>query len=143
MFILDTNVISELMRPAPSPRVIGWVDAQPTTSLFITTITQAEILYGLALLPPGRRRDALASPARHLLGTVFAPRTLGFDRDAAPHYAALAAATRQAGRVLAPFDGQIAAIALARGLGIATRNQRDFTGLGVPLVDPWDAEADI
>lgn len=141
MFILDTNVLSELMRPAPAPQVVAWVDAQPARDLFITTITQAEVLHGLAFLPPGRRRDALTTPAKHLLGAVFATRTLSFDRAAAPQYAALAAAARQAGRTIAPFDLQIAAIALARGLGIATRNIRAFDNLGLTLADPWGTPA--
>jgi predicted nucleic acid-binding protein len=141
VFILDTNVISELMRPAAAPQVVAWVDAQPARDLFITTITQAEILCGLALLPPGRRRDALTTPAKHLLGAVFATRTLSFDRAAAPQYAALAAAARQAGRMVAPFDMQIAAIALARGLGIATRNIHDFDSLGLTLANPWATPA--
>lgn len=136
MFILDTDVISELMRPQPAPQVLAWVDAQPRRDLFITAITQAEILFGLALLPPGRRKAALTAPATHLLGTIFAARTLPFDQTAGPHYAALAAA-RQNGRAPSPLDLQIAAIALARGMTIATRNTRDFQTLSPTLVDPW------
>ncbi len=141
MFILDTNVISELMRPAPAPQVLAWVDAQPARDLFITTIAQAEILFGLALLPAGRRKDALAAPAKHLLGAVFVHRTLGFDQEAAVAYAALAAASRNAGRTIAPFDLQIAAIALSRRMAVVTRNTRDFADLGLTLVDPWTAPA--
>jgi len=139
VFILDTNVISELMKPIPAPQVLAWVDAQPARDLFITTIAQAEILFGLALLPQGRRKDALAGPAKHLLGTVFLHRTLAFDQEAAVAYAALAAASRNAGRAVAPFDLQIAAIAMARGKTIVTRNTRDFAGLGPRLLDPWAA----
>lgn len=139
MFILDTNVISEAMRPTPATQVLAWVDAQPARDLFITTIAQAEILFGLALLPAGRRKDALAAPARHLLGAVFVRRTFGFDLDAAVAYAALAAAARNAGRVIAPFDLQIAAIALSRRMAVVTRNIRDFADLGLTLVDPWTA----
>ncbi len=141
MFILDTNVIAELMRPTPAPQVLAWVDAQPARDLFITTIPQAEILSGLALLPAGRRRDALAAPARHLPGAVFVHRTFGFDHDAAVACAALAAAARNAGRVIAPFDLQIAAIARSRRMAVVTRNIRDFANLGLTLVDPWTAPA--
>lgn len=139
MFILDTNVISELMRPTPAPQVIAWVDARPARELFITTITQAEILTGLALLPPGRRKTARNAPATHLLGSIFATRTLPFDRDAGPHYAALAATARRSSRTVATFDLQIAAIALSRHMTIVTRHIRDFADLGLTLIDPWTA----
>jgi predicted nucleic acid-binding protein len=137
VFILDTNVISELMRPAPAPQVLAWVDAQPARDLFITAITQAEILTGLAPLPPGRRKNALTAPATQLLGPIFGARTLAFDRDCGPHYAALVAASRQAGRATPGFDLLIAAIAMARGMTIVTRDIRDFQGLGPKLLNPW------
>lgn len=137
MIVLDTNVLSELMRPRPEPAVATWLGAQPTTSLFVTAVTQAEILYGLVLLPKGRRRDDLLGAARSLFNEEFAGRILPFDSDAAAAYSIIAADRRSAGRPISQFDAQIAAIVLSRGGTLATRNTADFVDCGIELIDPW------
>jgi predicted nucleic acid-binding protein len=137
MIILDTNVLSELMKPEPAGQVVGWMAAQPAASLYTTSITQAEILHGLMLLPPGRRRRALEAAATSMFSEDFGGRILGFGTDAAPQYARIASDRRRAGRPISHFDAQIAAIARSTGAAIATRNTADFDGAGVTLVDPW------
>lgn len=139
MIILDTNVLSEALRPAPAPRVIDWLSRQASTSLFVTTVTQAEILYGIAILDPGRRRDDLQSAAVAMFAEDFAGRIVGFDVDAAPVFAAIAAERRQLGKPISQFDAQIAAIARSRGAAVATRNIRDFEACHIELIDPWSA----
>jgi len=137
VIILDTNVLSEALRPAPAPRVIDWLSRQASTSLFVTTVTQAEILYGIAILDPGRRRDDLQSAAVAMFAEDFAGRIVGFDVDAAPVFAAIAAERRQLGKPISQFDAQIAAIARSRGAAVATRNIRDFEACDIELIDPW------
>jgi predicted nucleic acid-binding protein len=137
VIVLDTNVLSELMRPAPDARVMAWLLAQPASDLHTTSITQAEILFGLQLLPAGRRRTALQRSADEMFGQDFAGRVLEFGSDAAPAYARLAADRRRSGRPIAHHDAQIAAIAKIRGAVLATRNVADFRGCGVEIVDPW------
>lgn len=137
MIILDTNVLSELMRPKPAPPVVGWIGAQAASALYTTSITQAEILHGILLLEPGRRRSALEAAATSMFAEEFAGRILEFGADAAPAYARIASDRRRAGRPISHFDAQIAAIALSTGAAIATRNLSDFGGCGVRLVDPW------
>jgi toxin FitB len=139
MIVLDTNVLSELMRPAPSARVVAWMAAQPGPSLYTTSITQAEILHGLALLPRGRRRSALETAATSMFAEDFGGRILGFGPDAAPRYAQIASDRRRAGRPISHFDAQIAAIAQLAASTLATRNLADFEGCGVTVVDPWRA----
>ena len=138
MIILDTNVLSELMKARPSTNVLDWTAAQPPLSLFTTTVTQAEILYGIRLLPTGRRREALADAVAGMFDEDFSGRVLSFDGPAAHAYAVIATARKQAGRPIAQFDAQIAAIARSRGAAIATRNISDFEACGVDVVDPWD-----
>ena len=137
MIILDTNVLSELMKPAPASIVVDWVGAQPATSLYTTSITQAEMLHGIMLLAPGKRRRALELAATAMFVEDFGGRILGFDADAAPPYARIASDRRRAGRPISHFDAQIAAIARATGAVLATRNVDDFADCGVSLVDPW------
>ncbi len=139
MIILDTNVLSELMRPVPAAIVIEWMAGRAPASLYTTSITQAEILHGLMLLPRGRRRAALEAAATAMFTEDFAGRILGFGTDAAPSYAQIASDRRGAGRPISHFDAQIAAIARATGATIATRNMADFAGCGVALVNPWKA----
>lgn len=139
MLILDTNVVSELMRPEPDARVIAWMAAYPATSLFLTTVTEAELRYGMTVLPPGRRRSRLTESLESMLRDDFAQRILSFDRDAARDYAGIVAHRRQIGRPIAQFDAQIAAIACARNAGVATRNQADFSNCGIEAINPWDA----
>lgn len=137
MIVLDTNVVSELMRARPEPRVLAWLARQPSTGLFTTTLTQAEIFYGLKLLPDGKRRDDLIEAARPIFEREMAGRVLPFDSDAAMAYPTIVATRRQAGRPISQIDGQIAA---SRGARLATRNLRDFADCGVVLLDPWSAD---
>ena len=138
MIVLDTNVLSELMRAAPAQRVVRWVADQSATSLYTTSITQAEVLHGVMLLPAGKRRAAVEAAAEAMFKEVFAGRILGFGSDAAYPYARIAAQRRRAGRPISHFDAQIAAIAHCAGALIATRNIGDFEGCGVRVVNPWD-----
>lgn len=137
MIILDTNILSEALRPAPEPRVMDWLGNQASTSLFVTTVTQAEILYGIAILDPGRRRDDLPLAAEAIFTEDFAGRVLGFDKEAASIFAVIAAERRHLGRPISQFDAQIAAITRSRGAALATRNIRDFEACDIDLIDPW------
>jgi predicted nucleic acid-binding protein len=139
MILLDTNVISELMRPNPAPSVADWLAPQPPASLYTTSITQAEILHGILLLPSGKRRSNLLSAAQAMFAEDFADRILGFGSDSAVRYAEIASVRSRAGRPISHFDAQIAAIARASGARVATRNVADFEGCGVDVVNPWDA----
>ena len=139
MIILDTNVLSELMKPKPDRRVVRWVDSQPAASLFTTSITQAEILHGIMLLAPGLKRRAFEAAAEAMFREDFAGRVLAFGSDSAPPYARIAVDRRRAGRPISHFDAQIAAIAVSCGTPVATRNTADFEGCGVDLVNPWMA----
>ena len=139
MIILDTNVLSELMRPAPEAAVVDWVATQSTASLFITTITQAEILHGILLLPQGRRRGEIEGAADTMFEEDFAGRILPFGSHAAHAYAEIAVARRQSGRPISQFDAQIAAITKSTGAGVATRNVPDFEGCGIEVIDPWQS----
>jgi hypothetical protein len=140
MIILDTNVVSETMQVVPSTRVIDWWSRQSTLGEpCITTITVAEILYGIEILPHGKRRAALQAGAEKMFTVVFAGHILDFDADAARHFASIAAARRGQGRPIAEFDAQIAAIAKSNGAILATRNTADFEGCGLRLVNPWQA----
>jgi predicted nucleic acid-binding protein len=138
MILLDTNVLSELMKAAPDQAVLAFVNGVPGMALFTSAITQAEILYGIASLPEGKRRDALLAAARTALDSHFRGRVLPFDGDAAEAFAAIAAGRRQAGRPLSQADAQIAAIAKSRGAALATRNVSDFDGCGVSVINPWN-----
>lgn len=137
MIVLDTNVISELMRPAPDPLVLTWLAAQPRSALYTTSINRAELLYGATLLPQGRRRDDIQAAITAIFATEFAGHVLPFDGDAADHYARIVALRREAGRPIAGFDALIAAVTAAAGFHIAPRDAGGFTGCGIPVVDPW------
>jgi predicted nucleic acid-binding protein len=137
VILLDTNVLSELMRPTPSIAVETWLGGQPVNGAFISAITEAELRYGLALLPEGQRRRRLLAQAEAMLTEDFAGRILPFDSPAAVVYARIAADRRFAGRPISQPDAQIAAIAVSRGAAVATRNVADFEGCGITLVDPW------
>ncbi|WAC43350.1 type II toxin-antitoxin system VapC family toxin [Pseudomonas sp. SL4(2022)] len=139
MILLDTNVLSELMRAKPAPEVLAWIDAQPTSQLFISSITVAEILYGIARMADGKRKQGLLDLATLMFDEDFAGRILSFDSDAAVHYAALAAESEAKGKVVDMADGQIAAIAALHDARVATRNVRHFDHLGVPVINPWEA----
>ena len=137
MFILDTNVISELMQERPHPTVLEWIDDRLKRDLYVAAVTQAEVLTGIAILPEGKRRQDLAAAADRAFDGMFADRVLPFDRSAAGAHAKIAAARRSAGRPISQADCQIAAIAAARGGSVVTRNVRDFEGTGVAVVNPW------
>lgn len=139
MIILDTNVLSELMRPAPDPGVIAWTDQQSQSALFTTTVTQGELLYGVAILPAGERKRALEDAVRLVLATHFHTRLLSFDHNAAEAYARIAASRRRDGNPVSQFDAMIAAIAASRGAALATRNVKDFAGCGIDVINPWAA----
>jgi predicted nucleic acid-binding protein len=136
--LLDTNVLSELMRPKPSSEVQNWFGQQQNTSYFVSAITHAEILLGIALLPPGKRRDSLASAAEQMFNEDFAGRTLPFDGACAAEYALLVAERTRRGHSISTEDGQIAATALSHDLSLATRNGKDFKGIhGLTVLNPW------
>ena len=137
MVVLDTNVVSELMRDDPHADVLDWLDDQPTRELFVTAVTEAEVRTGIAFLPEGRRRRGIAEAADRAFGGLFAGRVLPFDSEAARAYAEITATCRAAGRPVSQADGQIAAIARSRGMAVATRNVRDFADMGIDLIDPW------
>ena len=135
--LLDTNVVSELMRESPEPDVARWVSGHPVEDLFLSAVSEAELRYGAAILPLGRRRETLFFRIEAMLRDAFEDRALPFDSDAARIYGHIAAARRSAGRPVASADCQIAAIAAARRMRLATRNVRDFEDMGIEIVDPW------
>lgn len=136
--LLDTDVLSELMRREPAQTVLSWLDAQPAGSLYICTVTQAEVALGLALLPEGRRRQALALAAQQMFEEDFADRCLAFDTQAALCYGEVVAGRRRAGLPISAQDAMIVATALANGMPLATRNVKDFAGItGLALANPW------
>ena len=138
MIVLDTNVISEAMLPLPNARVRQWLGAQPSQQLFTTSVSLAEILYGIEILPLGKRRAGLLKTAETMFATLFAQRILGFDAPAARAFPEIAASRRLLGRPISIVDAQIAAIAKTNGAGLATRNTADFANCGVRLVNPWE-----
>ncbi len=142
MFVLDTNVVSELMRPRPEPAVERWVGQRPASSLYFTAIGEAELRYGVAVMPKGARREALAAEIEGLLREDLRDRVLPFDSQAARAYAEIAAGRRADGRPASHSDCQIAAIARCHNAAIVTRNIRDFEGTGLEIVDPWTFEED-
>ena len=137
--LLDTNVVSELMRRTPDPAVAMWAAGQPLESLFFSAVGEAELRYGAAVLPAGQRRETLVSDIERMLDEAFENRVLPFDSSAARAYADIAAMRRSAGRPVAPADCQIAAIASSRRMAVATRNVRDFEDADIEVVDPWAA----
>ena len=137
MIIVDTNVVSEMMRAVPEPIVLRWFSSQADEDLKVTTITLAEILYGIELLAAGKRRDALRAGAEKMFGVVFAGHILTFDDKAARAFAVITSSRRKQGRPMSEFDAQIAAIARAHGATLATRDTDDFEDCGVRLVNPW------
>lgn len=138
MLVLDTNVISEVLRPKPDVRIKAWLEALPRASVFTTSISQAEILYGIAILPQGRRQSDLLKAAALMFDEDFEGRVLPFDSEAARIYVRLASARRRAGFPISFADAQIAAITLSRGGRLATRNVRDFAECGIEIVNPWE-----
>jgi toxin FitB len=138
MILLDTNVVSELMRREPSARVVAWMDEQRHSHLGITAITQAEILYGIELLPKGRRKQGLFSAAQGMFSEDFRGRIFPFNSDAAPAFAKISVIRQTLGKPISHLDAQIAAIVQTLGAQLATRNLTDFEGCGIKLLNPWD-----
>jgi predicted nucleic acid-binding protein len=139
MILLDTNVVSELMRPNPDRSVMTWIDGQPQYRLYISAVTRAEIELGIALLPEGRRKHGLQAAALRMFAE-FAGRCLAFDEPAASRYAALVSTRMRAGRPISVEDAQTGAMALAGGFVLSTRNVGDFEGIeGLSVTDPFTA----
>jgi predicted nucleic acid-binding protein len=136
--LLDTNVLSELLRARPDSKVLAWFTSQPANGLFVSALTQAEMMLGARLLPAGKRRQRLEQALEAMFLEDFAGRVMPFDSGSAADYAAVVATRRGAGTPISQFDGQIAAIALSYRLGLATRNVSDFEGCGLALTNPWD-----
>jgi predicted nucleic acid-binding protein len=137
VILLDTNVLSEVLRPAPSPVVLRWMAAQERSSVFTTTITYAELLYGVESLPAGRRRTALLASVEKILSDEFDERILPFDEEPARRFAKIVAARDAMGRPISQFDAMIAAIARSHDAAVATRNTADFGHCGIRIIDPW------
>jgi toxin FitB len=137
VIILDTNVVSEPMKPDGDPRVRDWLDEQIAETLYITSISISELLLGVELLPDGKRKEGFAVQLSDLLVTLFGDRVLSFDLDAATTYAARISKARATGRAISMADGQIAAIAAVHGFTVATRHTAPFVAAGVPVVNPW------
>lgn len=139
MIILDTNVVSELARIDPEPNVVTWLDSLPAAEVAITAITAAELLYGVARLPDGRRRAALAETIDALINEDFRDRVEPFDGPAAEKYATVVVGREKRGHPISTADAQIAAICRVHSATLATRNTGDFTDTGIDLINPWDA----
>lgn len=137
MIVLDTNVLSESLKPEPSERVMHWLAAQEPLAVYITTITQAEVLLGVELLPNGKRRDRLAAAVEKILSEEFFGRILAFDEDAARVFPVIVAGREAAGRPISQFDAMIAAVARSHRAAVATRNTNDFEHCGVRILNPW------
>ena len=139
MIVIDTNVISELMRPQPDLRVAMWVQLQPASELYTTSVSEAELRHGIALLPTGKRRAQLVSTADEFFGAAFKGRVLAFDRAAAVEFSEISARRRKVGNPITPLDCQIAAIARSYDASVATRNVKDFADCGIGVINPWEA----
>lgn len=139
MIVLDTNVVSELMRQPAEPNVVTWVDQQQVSDVYLTAITAAELFYGIARLPSGRRREALEGLVQQLVVEDFSGRILPFDGDAARHYAQIVTTRESVGLPISMPDAQIAAICRLYSADLATRNVKDFAHTGIQAVNPWEA----
>jgi len=138
MILLDTNVVSETFKPMPEPRVGKWMAAVPVGQFFVSSITTAELLYGLAIMPNGKRKQALGLILQRFLTERIVNPIQSFDERDAAAYASISAHRRRIGRRLRELDAQIAAIALTRGFAVATRNTRDFEDCGIEIINPWE-----
>ena len=139
MILLDTNLVSEPWKPKPDPRVVAWIDAQVVETLFLSSVTVAELRFGIAAMPSGKRRKVLDERLEGDLLPVFVGRVLPFDLDASRAYAELMSKAKIAGQAINMADGYIAAIAAARGLSVASRDVAPFHTAGVPIINPWAA----
>ena len=138
MIVLDTNVVSELMRPRGEAHVIAWADEQPADRVYLTAVTTAELRYGVARMPDGRRKTDLADRLQRTIAEEFASRILSFDDNAAALYADIVMGRERRGLPISMADAQIAAICRHHGAGLATRNTKDFAHTGIDVIDPWD-----
>lgn len=138
MIVLDTNVVSEAMKPEPNPEVRAWLNDQAAETLYLSSVTLAELLFGIAALPAGKRKDMLAQALDGLIG-LFRNRVLSFDADAARRYAELAVTARVGGRGFPIPDGYIAAIAASRNFMVASRDTAPYEAVGVSVINPWQA----
>ena len=138
MIVLDTNVVSELMRKDAAAEVVAWVDRHPGDQVFVTAVTAAELLHGVARLPDGRRKQSLAAKVRDLINVDFEDHVLPFSSESAHHYAEIVASREQSGRPISMADAQIAAICRQYDLGLGTRNTKDFADTGIRTINPWD-----
>lgn len=141
MIVLDTNVVSEPLKQTCEPAVLAWLDQQHIETLFITTISLAELRYGVAALPDGQRKNAFGNALQGRILTLFGPRVLTFDTAAADAYAVIRARAKASGRAIAAADGYIAATAAAHGFTVATRDTGPFEAAGVPAINPWREDA--
>ena len=139
MIVVDTNVISEIMKVAPAAAVVDWLNEQKASTLYVSAVTIGEIEYGLRVLPTGKRRLELKERFERFISLAFAQRVLAYDDTAARHYGEIMALRKELGRPMSVADGQIAAIARTNGCAVATRNIRDFEDCGIQLVDPFVA----
>lgn len=137
MIVVDTNVVSELMKASPDHSVVSWMNDQESSTLFLTTVTVGEIGYGLRVMPQGRRRLQLEQGFERILAEAFVGRILAFDEEAARHYAEVMGRRQEIGRQLSVLDGQIASISRAKGFAVATRNVKDFVECGVEIINPF------
>jgi len=137
MILLDTNLVSEPWKPKPDPHVVAWIDSQAVETLYLSAVTVAELRFGIAAMPVGKRRKILHERMEGDLLPVFAGRILPFDLDASRTYALLMSKARIAGQAIDIADAYIAAIAAARGLSVASRDAAPFHAAGVPLINPW------
>lgn len=138
MIVLDTNVLSETLRPSPAPEIMAWLTSQPNSSVFTTTITRGELLYGVQLLPAGQRKADFLAAVHGIFDQDLAGHVLSFDSAGADAFALIAASRKLAGQPISQFDAMIAAITLSRGATLATRNIKDFGNCGIELINPWD-----
>jgi hypothetical protein len=139
MIVLDTNVISEPLKPRADPVVIRWLDAQDPETLYLTAVNLAEVLIGIALLPAGKRKRGMELGAQSLLAKLFANRLLSFDREAAIAFSLLGSRAAAKGYPISVADCQIASIAAVHGFTVATRDTAPFLAAGVPIVNPWES----
>jgi len=137
VILLDTNVLSEVVKPRPDAQVLRWLSAQEPLSIFTTAITQAEVLFGIEDMPNGKRKLALAAAMERMFAEEFRDRILAFDEDAAPWFARFVASRKSAGHEMSQMDGMIAAVARRHKATLATRNIKDFQDCGLRLIDPW------
>ncbi len=138
MIVLDTNVLSEVLKPTPSDEVIRWLAAEPPSSVFTTTITMAEVLYGVEALPQGKRRTRLLAAVEKMFAEQFEGRILPFDEEAARLFARIVASRNSAGRPISQMDAMIAAITRSNRAVLSTRNTADFNHCGIQVINPWD-----